>query len=235
MKKTYKISAILIAIVVFMIAINVEVSTKRGVNYRLELVNMPLYLKVLDFFDRHYNYINLVKSITLGAKDEEIRALRIFDWTCKNVRKIPEGFPIIDDHTWNIITRGYGTNDQCSDVFATLCNYAGLKALYHYVHTNSGAKKIPLAFVNIKGSWSVFYPYEGISFINSHGTTASIEDIKSGDWRMESRAPVKKEKFSFEDYIPDLSNPQYSGLDKASIQSPVKRFAYQIRKVFSAR
>ena len=71
--------------------------------------------------------------------------MEIFIWTCENIRKQPDGLPVIDDHVWHIIIRGYGEPDQSSDVFTTLCNYAGIRAFYALA-SYAGSKNLTTSF-----------------------------------------------------------------------------------------
>ena len=57
------------------------------------------------------------------------KTLKIFIWTHKNIRKAPEGLPVIDDHVWHTIIRGYGINDQSSDVLPL---YVIMRAQRHF-------------------------------------------------------------------------------------------------------
>lgn len=57
------LSAVCVAFVGLVILFNTEVTYQQGINYKVCAVKIPLYLKVLDFFDRHYNYKNLTRKI----------------------------------------------------------------------------------------------------------------------------------------------------------------------------
>ncbi len=135
-KNVTKPIVILIIIIGITTLININVTTEQCINYRCHSIRIPLYLKVLDFFDRHYHYKQLVREIIKNEKTDEGRVIKIFTWTYGNIRKVPSGFPVIDDHVWHIIIRGYGANDQFQDVFSTLCNYAGLEANFYYLFNN---------------------------------------------------------------------------------------------------
>ena len=110
--------------------LNFTVTTQKGVNFKVQTIKIPLYLKALDFFDRHYNYKLITKRIIRDAQNEQDKAMKILEWTYKNIKRQPKELPVIDDHVWHIIVRGYGLNDQFSDVFTTLCNYAGMDAFF---------------------------------------------------------------------------------------------------------
>ena len=128
----------------------------------------------------------IVDRIIGESTAEEEKTLKIFIWTHKNIRKAPEGLPVIDDHVWHTIIRGYGINDQSSDVFTTLCNYASSEAFFCWIEGENPDQEIPLSFIKIKGRWNVFDPYNGNYFKNTKGDLAAIEDIIKGDWLIES-------------------------------------------------
>ncbi|UCB56960.1 MAG: transglutaminase domain-containing protein [Candidatus Omnitrophota bacterium] len=221
---------IIIVFIAGLIAVfNVDVNTRQGVNYKWHTIKIPLGLKILDFFDRHYNYKVLVKRIIKDSKNDTERALKIFEWTYKNIRRTPEDFPVIDDHVWHIIVRGYGVKDQYSDVFTTLCNYAGIEAFYTCIRSSSQKQKIALSFLKIEGKWSVFDPYRGIYFKNKDGDFASVEEIKSGAISMESLGG--KPDIDYAVYFCNLPSVKNAGLNRANIQSPLNRLLYELKKV----
>lgn len=217
-------------IICFILILNVKVITRQGVNYKVQLIKIPLYLKILDFFDRHYNYVEIIKRITTGSTSEEEKVIRIFEWTNKNIRKIPEGFPIIDDHVWHIIIRGYGAGDQSQDVFTTLCNYAGTDAFYSYVYTKDRTKRIMLSFVKIRGKWYVFDPRRGVYFKDTQGDRlVDIETIRyKNSWVMKSNG--KEPEMDYAIYFNNLPLIKDLGLGRSNIQSPFKRLKYEIKR-----
>ena len=162
--------------------LNIPVSIKRGVNFQVSCVRMPLYLKILDFMDRHYNYKILTREIINAEDSPRQRVMKIFHWTSENIRPQPSSLPIIDDHVWHIIVRGYGTSDQSNDVFTTLCNYAGIDAFFEFTYTKEASSTIPLSFVRIEGEWYVFDVYNQVYFKTLSGDIASLNRIEAGDW-----------------------------------------------------
>lgn len=232
MRKEWLKRVVFIFLILFgIIAIlNVKVTTREGINYQWQTIEIPLYLKVLDFFDRHYNYKWLVKKITDNSKQEEEKVLKIFEWTHKNIKKVPEGYPVIDDHVWHIIVRGYGADDQSSDVFTTLCNYAGVDAFFSWVYVKDRSSRIPLSFVKVNERWNVFDPYNGVYFKNREKGLASIEDISKGDWLVEGVDKIKKPDIDYTMYLKNLPSLKEIGLKRANIQSPINRLRYEIKK-----
>lgn len=226
-----KIILAVIILLVAMLLVNIEVSTKQGINYKWQVIKIPLYLKVIDFFDRNYNYKFLVKKITGNSKKEEDRIMLIFKWTYENIRKTPEGFPIIDDHVWYTIVRGYGAADQISDVFTTLLNYGGFNAYYLLAYKEDKNARIPLSFVKFKDKWIIFDPCNGAYFKNKSGNFSGLDDIKKGDFKVEY---ISKERSNVEysSFLADISDLDSESLKRANIQSPVNRFKFELEKLF---
>jgi len=231
MKKTFKIFiCIIIPLVCIIAALNVDVTTRQGINFKVSVIKIPLYLKVLDFFDRHYNYKQLVHRIIAGAKNDEERVTRIFNWTYEHIKKQPDELPVIDDHVWNIIVRGYGKDDQSSDVFSTLCNYAGFKSFYDYIPLAHSRAKIILSYVNIGGLWYIFDPYNGVFFMNEKDTYASIDDIKNGNWRLEYSGLAKESVPDYKESLSSIVKLKQVGLCRENIQSPLRRILFELQK-----
>lgn len=211
------------------ILLNIKTSTKQGINYKWSEIKIPLYLKLLNFFDRHYNYNELVKRIIKDVKADEERVMEIFEWTYANIRNVPEGYPVIDDHVWHIIVRGYGTDDQASDVFTTLCNYAGLNAFFSWVYAKDQTQRIPLSFVKIKNNWFAFDPYHGIYFKDKEGKFANIDMLRlNAEWII--GALGEKPKLDYYSYFSNIPTIKSTGLTRANTQSPLRRIIYKIKK-----
>src|SRR3989338_1635397 len=212
---------IFICLVAFL---NVKVTTKQGVYGQVRIIRIPLYLKILDFYDRHYNYQWVVNRIIKDTDSDSERAFKLFKWTCDNIRKAPEGYPIIDDHVWHIIIRGYGVSDQSSDVFSTLCNYAGLDSFFMSI----GAKRMPLSFVKLKNKWCVFDPYRGTYFKDEKGNIADVDTLRFANWNTEYLK--EKPSIDYAELFHSLPVIEKTGLTRANIQSPLNRFLFEINK-----
>ncbi|MDD5431452.1 MAG: hypothetical protein PHO70_00470 [Candidatus Omnitrophica bacterium] len=224
------IKKIIIVILVFGLIyalFNTRLTTRQGVNFVVVTKEIPLYLKALDFFDRHYNYQELVKEIISGSCGENERLLRIFEWTHKTIKMQPHELPIIDDHVWNIIVRGYGTKDQICDVFATLCTYVGLKSFFSEFK-NDNSELFVLAFVKIRGQYRVFDPVNGIYLRNKIGEFATIENILNGDFVI--NAIDKKIPENYNDMIKKFLKSDKVDYKRSFIQSPLNRFIYEVKK-----
>lgn len=210
--------------------LNLPVTSRQGVNYVVKTTRMPLYIKIIEFLDRDYHYKKLAKRICQGCRSNEEKVLGLFEWTYQNIKRdIPESWPIIDDHVWNIIVRGYGARDQFSDVFTTLCNYAGVDAFYSWVYTQDQKQRIPLSFVEIDSKWVVFDPYHGVYFKVKNDKLVDVEAIRSGSgWTIE--ALDEKPTIDYAIYLNNLSPVKEMGLKRANIQSPLNRLLFEIKK-----
>lgn len=231
-RKKY-ISRLLIVIAIFttiIILLNIHVTTQQGIDYQVHTVKIPLYLKILDFMDRHYNYNQLVKKIIKNEPDEQKRVMKIFSWTYHNIRKQPENLPIIDDHAWHIIVRGYGVSDQASDVFTTLCNYVGMDSFFYYLSTKNKEKRMVFSFVRLHNRWYVFDPYNGVYFTNTSNKLADMNALKRGDYKAVYLGISKTPALDYKHYFVIMPDPKDVGLKREKIQSPFKRFIYQIKK-----
>ena len=230
MKKPFlKILSLLVITAVLIGILNAEVSIKQGRDYKIYTVKMPLYLKLFDFFDRHYNYIRLEKQITAGAKTDEEKVLRIFEWTHRNIKPAPEGYPIIDDHVWSIIVRGYGVGDQFSDVFTTLCNYSGIEAFFSAMYAQDRRKQMTLSFCRLKTGWAIFDPYHGVYFKNKDGIIATVDEIKKENWEAIYIDDAGRGT-DFKSLFNDLGNIKGIGLNRANIQSPLRRLMFAVKE-----
>ena len=220
-------TALLIALIVLL---NIKVTSRQGIDYKVHTIKIPLYLKMLNFMDRHYNYKQLVQRIIENEPDERKKVMKIFSWTYHNIRKQPENLPIIDDHVWHIIVRGYGVDDQSCDVFATLCNYASIDAFFDSLSAKEKGKTIPLSFIRLQNLWYVFDPFNGAYFVNTTGELTDFTAIKRDNYRLEYLGPPKEAILDYKSYFDNMSDIKEVGLKREKIQSPLKRLLYELRK-----
>lgn len=207
------------------------VESQQGVDYAVKTIKMPLYIKIMEFLDRDYHYKELVQRICQGCHNDKDKIWAIFEWTHNNIRKAPRDLPVVDDHVWSIIIRGYGVEDQSQDVFATLCNYAGTDAFYSWVPNRNHTKRVALSFARINGRWLVFDASRGIYFKNNNGDIADIEEIRSGNWHIASIASGGPD-IDYEEYFENLGTIKNIGLKRSNIQSPLRRFIFELGKRF---
>lgn len=226
-----KLTKILLSVIVvagIFILLNLSVTTRQGIDHKVYSIKIPLYLKTLDFFDRYYNYRALVKRIVQGANNDEEKVMRIFSWTHNKIRRAPKELPIVDDHVWHIIVRGYGVNDQFQDVFTALCNIAGLDAFFLQVYTEDRSGVIILSFVKIQKKWCVFDAYRGVYFKDKQGRLADIGS--NNEWLVATLGG--QPDIDYTPYLKNLSTIKDIGLSRSSTQSPLNRLLFEIKKIF---
>ena len=237
MKKRYLIPIIVFLLFLCLIALlNINVSTRQGTDYKVSRATIPLYLKVLNFYDRHYNYKWLVKQITGHLDTREDKILRLFHWTYENIKPQPEGLPIMDSHPWDVYVRGYGCVDNIHDLFSTLCNYIGTDAFFDVLHNTD--TEMMLSFVRMKRGWVAFDPYRGVYFKNHTGGLATIEEIDEQDCHVvnlnqTSSASIAYYEKYFDENLPNIIEEIGSGFTRANPQSPIKRLKFQLHRWFS--
>lgn len=232
MSKVARIKFLIISIIGILASIfilNLKTTYNQGINYEYKFVKIPLCLKIIDFFSRHYHYKDTVEEITKGVSSDEEKILRLFKWTHKNIKPTPQELPVVDDHVWSIIVRGYGEDDQFNDVFTTLCNYAGMDAFFTWIKSPDQKRKVPFSFVKMKEKWFVFDPYYGIYFNDAKGNLADIETIKAGNYSLCQES--KTDEIDYSGYIADFPLLKDIGLTRANTQSPLNRFLLEIKKI----
>ncbi len=239
MKKRYLIPTIVILLFLCSIALlNKKVTILQGVDYKVSRITLPLYLKVLNFYYRHYNYKWLAKQITGHLDTREDKILRLFHWTYETIKRQPEGFPIMDSHPWDVYVRGYGVSDNFHDLFTTLCNYIGVNAFFDTIYSENPHRALQLSFVRIKRGWVALDPCRGIYFRNHTGGLATIEEIDEQDCHVvnlnqaSSISITYYEKF-FGENLPNIIEKIGSGFTRANTQSPINRLKLQLHKWFS--
>ena len=103
--------------------------------------------------------------------------MAVFEWTVRNIRRTPDGWPVDDDHILHIMIRRHGLDDQMADVFSTLSTYAGVPAFWKiFEHPESGDKLV-LSFANVDGAWAVFDVARGLVFRDEQGDFADTAEL----------------------------------------------------------
>ena len=156
---------------------NLSVTTLQGVNFEVTTHRLPLYVKTIEFLDRHVQYRQLADEITRGVVTDEGRILAVFNWTTRNIRPTPDGWPVVDDHILNIVIRGHGLADQRADVFATITTYAGVRTFWYKVRAPGAKGGLILSFARLGERWVVIDVAHGFVFRTAGGAMATAEDI----------------------------------------------------------
>ena len=239
MKKRYLIPIIVFLLFLCLIALlNINVSTRQGTHYKVSKITLPIYLKVLNFYYRHYNYKWLAKRITGHLDTKEDKILRLFHWTHETIKRQPESLPVMDSHVWDVYVRGYGVSDNFHDLFNTLCNYIGADAFFTALYIKDSGRGIQLSFVRIKRGWVAFNPHKGFYFRNHTGDLTTIEEIDEQDWHFVKLSQTDISKANYEQYIVE-NLPRIeklgSSLLRANTQSPINRLRFQLHVWLSGK
>lgn len=229
---TKRVIRFLIALVLLAVFLNIPLSTKEGVNFKVRTIRIPLYIKVIEFLDRDYRYKILAKEITAGCENDEEKTIALFDWVIKNIHDTPKGFDVIDNHVLDIIIRRYGASDQKADVFTTLCLYAGLPAFWRVENIDDGSRRIVLSYVKLSGKWCVIDVQRKIIIRKDNGELASVEDIIS-DMSIVKREGEKAGIDSYEKYFIGLEPINKNFISKEEKQKPFYRIMYELQNLFN--
>lgn len=226
-RKLSKILFLFLVLTGIFILLNLSVTTRQGIDYKLNSIKIPLYLKTLDFFDRYYNFKELVKRIVKNTDSDEEKVMKIFLWTYNNIKKAPQGLPIVDDHIWYTIVRGYGVQDQFQDIFTTLCNIAGIDAFFSEIYTEDKSRAIIISFVKIQRKWHVLDAYRGVYFKDKQGRLADIGS--KNEWLIATLDG--QPDINYTPYLKNLPTIKDIGLSRSNTQSPLNRLLFEIKKI----
>jgi hypothetical protein len=211
--------------------LNIKVTTRQGINYHVSEIEIPLYLKMLNFYDRHFNYKWLVERVTENLEKKEEKVFRLFEWTYNTIHPQPESLPIMDDHVWSVYVRGYGVEDNFHDLFTTLCNYIDVDSFFHKIESEDLKKTIYLSLVKLEKGWVVFDPYNGAYFVNKRGGWATVDDIQKHDWKLEKLGEAEMSESFYRSYLENLPIIDDIGLKRSNTQSPINRFLLAIKSI----
>ena len=206
-------------------------TTRKGVNYRVTALTIPAYIKTLDFLQRHYQYQLLVTRICAATTSDTDCALALFEWIHTNVRPMPQGWPIIDDHPLHIIIRGYGTSDQAADIFSILAVYAGMPAFFRSL-TPDG-QLLDLAFVRLAGRWVPFDVRNHVAFRSRNGALAGIDElVRDPSLVDEQTNGVSPAGVPYSTFIsPRVLEPfETPDVLRGELQQPWPRIRYELRR-----
>ena len=187
---------ILIFLLIISFIANKDSTRKIGINYKVFEYQIPIYLKILDFYDRHYNYKYLVKKINKNLVDEKDIILNTTKWIKNNIQKVPEGVDIVDSHPITIVERRLGTDDQFCDLLSVFLVYADIDSFFI---SNFDTDWHPLTFFKVDNHWSIIDPYYGVYFTNNERLFASIKDIKNKKWQISNLESDNIDKLKFKE------------------------------------
>lgn len=211
--------------------LNFKVTYYKQLNYVKYEVKIPLYAKIAGFLYRDSQYRCLVRQITQDCSNNQEKVLAIFKWTNQNIRKeIPDGWPIIDEHLWDVIVRGYGTNDQAAYVFSVLCSYAGIPAAVKRIFAKDRDHSIVISLVCLGKREIVFDVYYGNYFFNESNVLASLDDLIRNPKLITQSAPeLRISGIPYLEYFYNLSSIKEKDFSRLKLQMPIERFFYEVK------
>ncbi len=232
LKKKYFISIVIISVFLFAILfLKMDTITRQGINYTVRKIKIPLYLKLHNFFDRHLNYQWTVDQIVNDRMTDQQKAEAIFEWTIQHIVRQPAQLPVIDDHPWHIIVRGYGMADQMADVFAVLSNYAGLKSFILSCESIDGSdpRYISLGAVFFDGGWHLCDLHRQTIFLNNQNKWALTSELVASGWKAKyvGNAAQHNGNIHYKNYFKKLNEVDFEYLSRnhrSAIQNPLSRF-----------
>ena len=201
-----------------------------GVNFVVSEQQVPLWTKAVDFVHRDVNIAATARSVIANASDEDGKAAAALAWTQANVRPQPLSLPVLDDHIWHIMVRGYGQPDQQADVFTTLLAYGNVRAYWMLV--GEPPDEVPISYVWIRGRWRVYDVANRIVFRNREGDLATPDDLAADHQLIHNAASfagVDPARYvaRFDGYSP----PQAPDVLRADLQMPQRRLWHELRSV----
>lgn len=209
--------------------------TRQGVNFQVSRYEIPLYVKAVDFFHRHYQYRLLAKEITRGLRSDHDRVMAVFDWTRQHIRRTPADWPIVDDHVLNIIIRGYGLEDQMADVFTTLLTYAGVPAFWRSLRISEGTKWLIFSFARIDGRWVMCDVGNDVRFTDAAGRWLDVTELLEQPELPASLAGLTtRQGVVYQPYLERLRPFRVPATLRAQKQMPFPRMWYEICRALHA-
>jgi hypothetical protein len=228
--KIFIISFLLLLLLAMITVFNMKAITRQGINYHVTEIEIPLYLKVLNFFNRHFNYMWLTKRITKNLETKEEKVFRLFQWTYETIQSQPKSLPVMDDHVWNIYVRGYGVSDNFHDLFTTLCNYTGVDASFIRLDRKNSEQRLGISVIQLEKGRVLFDPYRGSYFFNEKGEWATVEDINKQNWKLKKLGNTEISDSFYKPYFDNLPIIGEMGLGRANTQSPFNRLFMAIQQ-----
>lgn len=218
----------LAAVVALVALANVPTTTKQGVNFVVTARSLPLYAKALDFLDRDSNYRRLTEQVMNGAATDEAKVRAAFGWTTANIRETPPGFPIIDDHTWHIIVRGYGQDDQQGSVFTTLLTYAGVRAYWIFIGPRP---ELVLSLAQVDGRWRAVDVTNRVMFRTAAGEMATAEDLAADHGLAARQGPATFRGLPYARFFDRFAAPDPPDVTLPEMQMAGARLWFEARHI----
>ena len=172
---------ILSSIVIFFILIaQVDTERKISINYEVWVYKIPVYLKLLDFMNRHYNYKHLADNINNKNSTDKDKIINTTNWVISNIKKINlnQDIDIVDHHPLTIVERRLGIDEQFSDILSVLLVYSNIDSFFTLIKLDNVDDYYPLTFFKIYDYWSIVDPQNGIFFLDEKNNFINIDNLK---------------------------------------------------------
>jgi hypothetical protein len=200
------------------------VTTRYGVNYRWSSKRIPLFEKAVNFASRDLQLRRVAQEVSAeigaGTAPPEQKAVKLFDWVVRNVRRTPPGFPVVDDHILHILIRGYGAPDQRAEALAVLASYNRLPATAAVLMPPEGGPKLTLALVRVDTRLAVFDVMHEVAFRRRTGELADLNDLVTEPSLVTERTRgVSINGVPYERYVPALRalRPEFSRMERQKV------------------
>ena len=173
---------ILSSIVIFFILIaQLDTERKISINYEVSVYKIPIYLKLLDFMNRHYNYKHLADNINNQNSTDKNKVINTTNWVISNIKKINlnQDIDIVDHHPITIVERRLGIDEQFSDILSVLLVYSNIDSFFKLIKLDNFDTYHPLTFFKINNYWSIVDPLNGIFFLDEKNNFINIDNLKN--------------------------------------------------------
>ena len=234
---TRRFLGVLLGLAGVLLAAHWPVTTRYSVNYQRYRASISLYEKLTNFYSRHLQTRRLVRAVTSGVTGDDEKLLTIFSWVQEHVRPTPPGFPVVDDHVWNIFVRGYGAEDQRTEAFTILASYAGFPAasVDLDVPDARGRLRLYLGVVQCQGRTRVFDINHQIAFRNERGALASVDDLLRNPALVTQAAPgLTLHGVAYERYVARLGQEDIQ-FSRMGNQRPWFRLRSELMRLVDGR
>lgn len=204
-----------------------------GIDYSVVSYELPLYQKAIAFVHRDLEMRALTRRIVGDTRGAETVAFKLLEWTHAAVRPVPRGFPLIDDHPYHIIVRGYGKVDQAADAFVNLAAYAGIPARLLFARGTDGGYLYAFGALEIDHGWRLFDVREQIAFRRPSGELALIDELRAEPALTASLpSPSEGPGLGYPELIAALN---LSPVRPVEQQMPLDRLRYELLRLVGVR
>lgn len=209
----------------------IPVTQRVAVNYVVTENKISLSEKVVHFLSRHQAMRRLALEIAGDKATDVQRAQALQAWVARNI--LPQekagDLPVVDDHPYSIMVRGYGTAEQRADLFTVLCGYAGIRAAMYRLRRAGSGKAIHLAVVRLGDILYLFDPARDNLFYGEGGRLATLAELNDNPAaaRRARNQPVI-DGIPYAEYFSGIHPVSgFRRFTRADLQRPLSRVLYE--------